>query len=60
MPKRILIVEDELEIKELLTLIATRYGYDVVSATDGAELTTIAAVEKFDVVKTDLRFRIEA
>jgi len=40
MPKRILIAEDELEIKELLTLIATRYGYDVVSATDGVELLT--------------------
>ena len=52
---RILIAEDELEIKDLLALIATRYGYDVVSATDGVELLTIAANEKFDVIITDLK-----
>ncbi|MBW4056670.1 MAG: response regulator [Proteobacteria bacterium] len=54
MSKRILIAEDELVTKELLTSIATNHGYDVRSVTDGVDLLTIAANEKFDVIITDL------
>lgn len=55
MQKRILIVEDELDIKALLTLIATRHGYEAVAVADGVELLTIAAKEKFDLIITDLK-----
>ena len=55
MAKRILIAEDESEVKDLLTLIATRYGYDVVSVADGVELLTVASKERFDVIITDLK-----
>ena len=54
MPKRILIAEDEFEARELLAKIATIKGYDVITATDGVDLLTIAANEKFDVIITDL------
>ena len=54
MPKRILIAEDELETREILTSIATMHGYDVITVTDGVDLLTIAADEKFDVIITDL------
>jgi CheY-like chemotaxis protein len=55
MPKRILIAEDDVETNRLLTLIATRDGYEVVSVSDGVELLAIAANEKFDLIITDLR-----
>jgi DNA-binding response OmpR family regulator len=54
MPKRILIAEDELEARELLASIATMKGYDVITVTDGVDLLTIAANERFDVIITDL------
>jgi DNA-binding response OmpR family regulator len=55
MPKRILIAEDDFEINALLTSIATRYGYEVVSVADGVEVLSIAAQEKFDVIITDVK-----
>ena len=57
MPKRILIAEDDKDTRELLTSIAKMHGYEVVSVTDGIELLTIAASEKFDVVITDLMMK---
>jgi DNA-binding response OmpR family regulator len=55
MPKRILIAEDDFETNRLLTLIATRKGYQVVSAKDGIELMTFAAGERFDLIITDIK-----
>ena len=54
MSKRILIAEDEQEARELLTSIATMKGYDVTTVVDGVDLLHIAAVERFDVIITDL------
>jgi CheY-like chemotaxis protein len=54
MAKRILIAEDERETRELLTSIATLHGYEVKSVTDGVDLLTVAAAEKFDLIITDL------
>jgi len=54
MPKRILIAEDELETRELLSSIAKIHGYEVKAVTDGVDLLTIVADEKFDVIITDL------
>jgi CheY-like chemotaxis protein len=58
MQKRILIAEDEQEIKELLVQLATRHGYDVVAVADGINLLTTAAEERFDVIITDLKMPI--
>ena len=38
MPKRILIAEDELTTREILTSLATSHGYDVISVTNGVDL----------------------
>src|ERR1039457_4927883 len=54
MQKRILIAEDELTTRELLTSLATSHGYDVKSVTNGVDLLSVAAHEHFDVVITDL------
>jgi DNA-binding response OmpR family regulator len=54
MPKRILIAEDQMASREALTLLATRRGYEVVAVTNGADLLSIAAKEKFDLIITDL------
>jgi len=54
MLKRILIAEDEQDARELLASIAIAKGYDVITVTDGLDLLAIAAVEKFDVIITDL------
>jgi DNA-binding response OmpR family regulator len=52
--KRILIADDEMEVNETLTLIATRHGYEVVSVTDGVDLMAIVVNERFDLIITDL------
>jgi DNA-binding response OmpR family regulator len=54
MPKRILIADDEQITRDALTKLATMQGYDVTAVTNGADLLSAVAVEKFDVVITDL------
>ena len=54
MPKRILIADDQIATREALTKHAEKRGYDVVAATDGANLLAIAANGKFDLIITDL------
>ena len=54
MAKRILIADDEVHIRKILSLAFTKAGYEVVSCQDGKE--AIAAIEKgaIDLVITDL------
>jgi DNA-binding response OmpR family regulator len=54
MPKRILIAEDELLTREMLTTFADMHGYDVLAVSDGVDLLNFAADEKFDLIITDL------
>jgi CheY-like chemotaxis protein len=54
MSKRILIAEDQMVTRESLTKLATMRGYDIVAVTNGADLLTIVANEKFDLIITDL------
>lgn len=54
MPKRILIAEDDLPAREIMTTLAKMQGYDVVAVANGIDLLTIAANEHFDLVITDL------
>jgi DNA-binding response OmpR family regulator len=54
MPKRILIAEDQREIRDALIVLAKKRGYDVESVTNGVDLLTVASDKKFDAVITDL------
>ena len=54
MPKRILIAEDDPGHREIITTFAKRQGYDVVVVTDGVDLLTTYAKERFDLIITDL------
>ena len=54
MPKRILIAEDQLATREALTKLATMRGYEVVAVTNGADMLSIVANKKFDLIITDL------
>ena len=54
MPKRILIAEDDVLTREMLTTFAEMRGYDVVAVSDGIDLLNLAEDEKFDLIITDL------
>jgi DNA-binding response OmpR family regulator len=52
---KILIAEDEPDIRELITLTLQFSGYDVVRATDGAEAFDAAKSDHFDLILMDVR-----
>ncbi len=54
MPKKILVIEDEKDIQELLQLYLKRDGYDVHIAKDGEAGLRKASQERFDLVLLDL------
>ena len=54
MAKRILIAEDDPASSEIITVLARVQGYEVVAVTDGVELLTTSANERFDLIITDL------
>jgi DNA-binding response OmpR family regulator len=54
MRKKILVIEDEKDIRELLTLYLKREGYDVQIAKDGETGLRKASQERFDLVLLDL------
>jgi DNA-binding response OmpR family regulator len=52
---KILIAEDEPDIRELITLTLQFSGYEVVSAKDGAEAVEVAQANYFDLILMDVR-----
>jgi two-component system alkaline phosphatase synthesis response regulator PhoP len=54
MPKKILVIEDEKDIQELLQIYLKRDGYDVHIATDGETGLRKASQERYDLVLLDL------
>lgn len=52
---KILIAEDEPDIRELITLTLQFSGFDVVSTKDGAEAVEVAQTDKFDLILMDVR-----
>lgn len=52
---KILIAEDERDIRELITFTLRLNGYDVVSASDGEEALELALKEAPDLVLLDIR-----
>ena len=53
-PARILVVDDEESIRDLLRLVLTGEGYSVVTANDGEEAIEHLEAQRFDLVITDL------
>jgi CheY-like chemotaxis protein len=54
MSKKILVVEDNLDTRELLHLYLTGEGFTVITASDGREGLYLAKVERPDLILTDL------
>ena len=54
MSKRILIAEDDVVTREMLSTFAEMHGYDVIAVSDGVDLLNLAADEKFDLIITDM------
>jgi len=54
---RILVVDDELSIVEVLKALLRRDGYSVQTAEDGSTALALLASEKFDLMISDIRMR---
>ena len=56
--KRVLIVDDEMPIRELMSLVLDQEGYDVVTAENGQDALTACARKRPDVILLDLKMPI--
>ncbi|HEX9757531.1 MAG TPA: response regulator [Nitrospiria bacterium] len=54
-PMRILVVEDDSEMRSLLTDELSEEGYEIIQAKDGAEAALMVAHGTFDLVITDMK-----
>src|SRR3954463_8902000 len=54
-PARVLVVDDERSMRELLSIVLRRDGYDVLIAEDGAAGLEVLKRERIDILITDLR-----
>jgi DNA-binding response OmpR family regulator len=52
---KILVAEDDMDIRELIALSLGYAGYDVISASDGQQAVDLAFEEKPDLILLDLR-----
>ncbi|GAB4542901.1 MAG: response regulator [Thermodesulfovibrionia bacterium] len=52
--KRILIVEDDMAIQRLLSMMLNAYGYDISSAEHGLKAIEILHKESFDIIICDM------
>ena len=58
--KKILIIEDDLFVRELYENIFRKKGYDVVSAADGEEGLNKALTEKADIILLDIMLPVKS
>ena len=54
-PARVLVVDDERSMRELLSIVLRRDGYDVLIAEDGASGLELLKRERVDILITDIR-----
>ncbi len=54
-PARVLIVDDERSMRELLSIVLRRDGYEVLTAEDGAAAVDLLKKQRFDILITDIR-----
>lgn len=52
---RVLVVDDELSVREFFEILLRKEGYEVVSAMDGSQALHLIREEEFDLVITDLQ-----
>ena len=55
-PKKILIVDDDSVVREMLARLLADAGYDILTAADGSEAVSIVRHEKPDLVLLDIIF----
>src|SRR5437762_6956835 len=55
LPARVLIVDDERSMRELLSIVLRRDGYEVLTAEDGAAAVELLKKQRFDILITDIR-----
>jgi len=53
-PKRVLVVDDQDDIREMARLVLTGAGYEVVTASSGRQALTLARGQAFDLVLLDI------
>ena len=58
MSKRILVVEDHEDNRQILRDLLTSAGYDMIEAVDGAEGVTKAAAERPDLILMDIQLPV--
>jgi two-component system response regulator PilR (NtrC family) len=54
---RILVVDDELSVREFFEILLRKEGYEVVTSSDGAEALRLIRDDYFDLVITDLQMK---
>lgn len=54
MPKRVVVVDDDKEIQEIITFVLSRNGFDVVVASNGQQLQDMLATTTPDLVILDV------
>jgi two-component system response regulator PilR (NtrC family) len=54
-PTRVLVVDDERSMRELLSIVLKRDGHDVLAAEDGARAIELLKKQRVDVLITDIR-----
>jgi two-component system response regulator PilR (NtrC family) len=54
-PSRVLVVDDERSMRELLTIVLRRDGYEVLVAEDGVAAVELMKRERIDILITDIR-----
>src|SRR5262245_8141841 len=52
---RVLIVDDERSMRELLTIVLSREGYDVITAESGGEAISVLQRQAVDLLISDIR-----
>lgn len=55
MPAKILVVDDNADAREILTLLLEKQGFTVITAPDGQEALKLVKAETFDLIITDLQ-----
>ena len=56
--KKVLVVDDEIHIVHVVTIKLRNNGYDVISASDGAEAYELACAQKPDIIVTDYQMPV--
>ncbi|MDZ4860563.1 MAG: sigma-54 dependent transcriptional regulator [Candidatus Hydrogenedentes bacterium] len=57
--QRVLVVDDESSMRELLEIVLSKDGYEIVTASNVTDAIAVLSKEAFDVVLTDLRMGTE-